>query len=325
MRWISLPYELALPHLLHIHDLSVTLRGFLGESAFQIEAGAFDAAFEEIRQAYTLAKSRLDRYGQSLALLFRAETFRRMLCWEDCLDSIRGALYWLELSASPVGRYNEAVAAYLEGVVHWTLCAEDKMVQTFAYAQETLVESEQYWEYERHEGRAADCRDLTRWIDHLLKIRRTLVYGEATVVIPVYEFVNTTRIRTGAFAIPPFDVRIPVDAARHCLPANCLPVDLEAYLSPSLSPYARYAAVRFISEGQWLPEGKVGDLLVVEVTGASSHPSELLLVSGRSFSRRVDGRIEFEPALAPVPSRAHPSERGIVGIPRILIREGGAV
>jgi hypothetical protein len=322
MRWISLPYELGLPHLLHIHDMPPALREGIREAAAQLAAGAFSAALEDVRETYVLAKSQQDHYGQSLALLFRAEIYRRMLCWVDCLESIRGALYWLELSASPVGRYNEAMAVYLEGMVHWMLCAEDKLVQTFAYAQQVLVESERYWGYERHEGRVSDCRDVVRWMAHLLEIRKSLAHGEGAVIVPVYEFINNTRIRTGAFAIPPFSTTLPADSVAQCLPANYAPVDLDACFTPSLSPNAQYAAVRIVTEGQWLQEGRVGDLLIVEVMGASSYPGELLLVSERLFLRRTDGRIEFQPALAPVSTWGHPSERGLVGIPRILIRGG---
>ena len=71
--------------------------------------------------------------------------------------------------------------------------------------------------------------------------------------------------------------------------------------------------------GSWPPYCKAR---YVEVMGASSYPGELLLVSERPFLRRTDGRIEFQPALAPVSSWGHPSERGLVGIPRILIRGG---
>lgn len=323
MRWISLPYELALPHLLDLHDSPPALRDLLTQAAQQLESSAYDVALEKAREAYALAKARLDRYSQSLALLFRAEAFRRLLHWEDSLESIRGALHWLELSVSPAGQYNEAVAAYLEGVVHWTLRADDKVVQTFAYAQQILVESERYWGYERNEARTGDCRNLTRWMSQVLEVRKSLPLGDATVVVPVYEFVNHTRIRTGAFVIQPFRAMIPGDGAARCLPADYHPVNLEACFTPMLSPQSTYVAVLIAQAGQWLWEGRAGDLLVVEVTGASLHRGELMLVSDEPFLRRTDGRIEFGSALAPGNPQVFPSERGIVGIPRFLVRGGG--
>jgi hypothetical protein len=319
MRWISLPYELAPPYLLDVRESPAAVRALFAQAGLQLDAASSEAALDTAREAYGLAKRHLDRHSQSLALLFRAEAFRRMLHWEDSLEAIRGALHWLELSASPVGRHNEAVAAYLEGVVHWTLHADEKVNQTFVYAQELFTDSARYWDYEHDEGRAGDCRDLIRWMSRILEAHRSREFGEAMVIVPVYELISHTRIRTGAFALPALETMIPADAAAWCLPGNYLPIDLEAFFVPSLSPHATYIAICVSQEGQWLEEAHVGDLLIVEVTGSSPYQGELTLTSDRSFLRRGDGRVEFRPAPEAPGHGSGSAHRGIVGIPRILI------
>lgn len=63
---------------------------------------------------------------------------------------------------SPVARYDEGVAVYLEGVVHYVLRAEEKVAVTFAYAQGGLADSEHHWGFEHNDGRAVDCQDIIR-------------------------------------------------------------------------------------------------------------------------------------------------------------------
>ncbi len=46
-----------------------------------------------------------------------------------------------ELQVTPWSRYNEALTAYLEGVIHITLQSWGRAERTFAYAQHLLVES----------------------------------------------------------------------------------------------------------------------------------------------------------------------------------------
>jgi len=62
-----------------------------------------------------------DRYAGALAIVLRAEALGRVARREESLDAIRRALHRLELRVSLVARYNEGVAVYLAGVVHYVL------------------------------------------------------------------------------------------------------------------------------------------------------------------------------------------------------------
>ena len=354
MPWISLPAELALPHLLDLQGVSVPLRDRLAQVLARLAQDDPDAALASLESCYGIAKRGFDRYGQALALVLEAEVCRRLALWEDGLGKIRHALRRLELQVAPIGRYNEALTVYLEGVIHCTLQSREQTVQTFSYAGYLLTESEHTWEREGHVGRVADCRNVVRWMAQLLEIQETLRPHSSATVLPVYEIVNRAWIRTDALAVRaapivvPTEVLLPylppaTETARHVAVEAGLPVLTEArartgppdeekpfvlplhsamlpfpYLDPSLS----YVAVRAPSDASLLGQGKKGDLLIVEVTGTSVAVGGPPLTSDVPFVRRGDGRIEIGFATQDVPEVTWPAGGGFVGIPRVVIREG---
>ena len=93
MRWISLPDELALSHLLDLRDVAQPLRDALAELPRQLGEGSPDRALAAAGRAFGLAKGERHRYGQALALLYQAEAYRCLERWEDGLDAIRTALH----------------------------------------------------------------------------------------------------------------------------------------------------------------------------------------------------------------------------------------
>jgi hypothetical protein len=327
MRWVSLPEELALPHLLELgdYDLSTVYRDLFLQVLTRLRQGQLHTALALSEQAYASIKGDRDRYGQSLALVLRAEVLRRLQRWEESLDAIRGALRWLELRGSPVACYNEAVAVYLEGIIHCTLRADEKVLETFAYAQEALVDRERYWGFEHHDMRVADCRNVIRWMSGLLDLLHTTRSDEPVMILPVYEFVNTLLIRTDVVAFEPYQVMVPAQVLAPYLPDYLHPVQLDTLSVLNLRPQTTYIGVRIPEDGYMVRQGCKGDLLIVEAT--TPRPAEamtpqsaegtLMLTSDKPFIRRRDGRVEFRPALPGVPQ----STRGWVGIPRLLIRE----
>lgn len=319
MRWVSLPEELALPHLLEIrdYDISTVHRGLLLQVVAHLREGQLETALDLSEQAYVATKEGRDRYGQSLVLVLQAELFRRLQRWENSLDAIRGALRWLELQGTPVARYNEAMAVYLEGIIHCTLRADEKVLETFAYAQEALVESERHWGFEQHDVRVADCRNVIRWMTGLLDLLPTIRTDVTTLILPVYEFVNMTLIRTGVITLEPHQALVPSQVIAPYLPDHLIPVRLDTLSVLDIRPQTTYIAVRIPEDATVLSTGQKGDLLIVEA--ATPQPSEgaLTLTADKPFVRRRDGRIEFRPALRGAPQ----STRGWVGIPRILIRD----
>jgi hypothetical protein len=223
----------------------------------------------------------------------------------------------LELRASPVAHYNEAVAVYLEGVIHCTLRADEKVLETFAYAQEAFVESGRHWGFEQHDVRVADCRNVIRWMNGLLDLLATTRSDEPVVILPVYEFVNTTLIRTGVTAIEPYQVMVPGQIIAPYLPDHIHPLQMDTLSLLDLRPQTTYIGVRIPEDAYMVDPGRKGDLLIVEATAPQPADGTLALTSDRPFVRRRDGRVEFRPALRGVPQ----STRGWVGIPRVLIRD----
>ena len=267
MRWISLPDELTLSHLLDLRNVGQPVRDILSALPGQLAAGRPDYVLSAAGRAFGVAKGARDRYGQALALLYQAEAYRCQQRWEDGLDAIRTALHWLELQVAPVAHYNEAIAVYVEGVIHVTLGARERALETFAYAQHVLKESERGWAYEHNGVRAADCRNVLSWIDDLLGLQGTLPLHGITTVLPVYALAGGKLTRTGAIAVEGVRVMLPGAALARYLPPDLQPVGSSECVFPFLPPPSRYVAI-CASEPTAADDSETGeDLVIVEVTG----------------------------------------------------------
>ena len=164
MRWISLPDELSLSCLLDVRDVIQPNRDALVASLRQLQEGRPDLALLTTGRVFGQAKHLRDRYGQALALLGQAEAYRYLGRWEEGLDAIRTALHWLELQVAAVAHYNEAIAVYIEGVIHFTLGARERMVETFTYAQHVLRRASVTGASRHNDARSSDCRNVVGWI-----------------------------------------------------------------------------------------------------------------------------------------------------------------
>ncbi|MCU0520009.1 MAG: hypothetical protein MUF84_04875 [Anaerolineae bacterium] len=313
MRWISLPDELTLSHLLDVRNVGQPVRDSFVELSRQLGAGRPDSVLPAAGRVFGAAKGTRDRYCQALALLYQAEAYRCLERWEDALDAIRTALHWLELQVAPIARYNEAIAVYVEGIIHVTLGAKERALETFAYAQHVLRESERAWVYEHNGLRAADCRNVIGWIHDLVGLQDSLPSEGVTTVLPVYALVDVRHqnaghqnawVRTGAIAVEGARVILPGEALAHYLPPDLQPVRLSECVFPFLHPPSRYAAIR--ASGPKTAEGPTTgeDLVIVELTGSP------LSAVGRATSRdSKEG--EQPPWIAEV------------GVPRVLLRRRG--
>lgn len=318
MRWICLPEELALPHLLELQDVPTPQRHLLAQLKVRLKEGAFESALTLAEQAYALAYRTPHRVSEALALLFRADIYRRMHHWEDALDAIHYALRWLEHQVSPVARYNEAVSVYVEGLVHATLQADQKVLETFAYAHQGLVASEQHWVFEQNMDRAADSRSVRRWMSQILDKQTTTLSSEISLLLPVYELVDDRSVCTDVVVLQPFQVTIPSDVMARYLPANYVPVQMDALPFLQLDPQVSYFAVRIPEDGYILRTACRGDLLIVEATTPELSEGGLTLTSDKPFVRQDDDRVAFRPAVR----NGEQSAKGLAGIPRLLIKGG---
>ena len=313
MRLVSIPIGLTPHSLLALRGISTSLTDQLNDKINQsIDSGRYEDALRTAEQIFPTARSMRDQNAQALVYLYQAEVLHRMLRWEEALEHTRQALSWLNTEVTQVAGYNKAVALYFEGLLHFILRADAHALQAFNAAQEALVESERFWEFEKNITRCTNCRTLTRWISKLQRLTSDAPSGELVMIVPVYEMVNRTLVLIDALSITPFLVQLPRDAIATYLPEDYIPLDIEAVLFLQLWPDVHYLALRILHDGELVRRSRVGDMLLIEAT-SSVPPQEVTLTRDMPFVRRTDGKIIFGP---------YEQQNEISsGIPRILIRK----
>jgi tetratricopeptide (TPR) repeat protein len=313
MRLVSIPVGLAPHHLLALRGISATLTDQLNVTIGQnIDGGRYDAALTITERVFPTTRSTRDQNAQALVYLYKAEILHRMLRWEEALEDTRQALRWLRAEVTQVAAYNKAVAVYFEGLLHFILRADTNALQAFSAAQEALVESERFWGFEKNITRANNCRTLARWISRLQELAADTPPGELVMIVPAYEIVNRTLTLVDALSITPFLMQLPRETLRQYLPANYVPLDIEAALFLQLWPDTHYLALKIPHDGELVRQSRAGDMLLIEATSPAP-PDEVTLTRDIPFVRRPDGRIIFGP---------YEQQNEIFsGIPRILIRK----
>ncbi len=314
MRWVYVPENLTPFYLLELQELSTLLWDRLqGEMRQLMATGRPEQALTSAEHFLTAVQAKQDRHAAALVLLYKAEALRRLQRWEEALDCTQQAVEWLHMQVTPVAHYNYAVALYFAGLLHFVLGADVKTLHTFTLAQEILGESERYWGFENNSERVAACRDMSRWMANLLELPPHMPPDEVVQIVPVYELVNQTPLRTGAMVVTPFQVTLPYEELGKYLPTGYIPLAIETLPFLQLHPYARYLAYKITSDGYLLKQTRAGDVLLIEVLSSASPAHEMELTHEAPFVRQIDGRILFGPY-----DRTH---KGFVGIPRVLIRE----
>ena len=316
MRLVCVPEELTPFYLLELREAPASFGLLLdGEARRHIENGRFDDALSAVDSVQTAALAKRDRHIVALAHLYKAEIYRRTQRWEDALDHTRQALQWLRRQVTQTAVYNLAVALSFEGLIHFILRADDKVLHAFARAQEALVESERFWGFERNLARVADCQNLTRWMSNLLALHTRMLPGELTMIVPVYELVNHTRVRTSVREILPFQLSLPDEVLRDYLPPHLVPVQVDTLPFLQLRPDAHYLAIKILADGELVSSSQAGDILLIEAVSPVPLTREIKLISDAPFVRRTDGHIHFSP------STQEQETESFAGIPRVLIRE----
>jgi hypothetical protein len=313
MRLVYVPEELAPLHLAAWRDVPLLLQEPFDQARRHVERGDRTAAHTFIDRVHATAWGKRDRATAGLGRLYKAEVFRRQHRWENSLEAVRQASTWLRQQVTEVAHYNEGVAAYLEGLVHFTLRADEKVLQAFGRAQELLVEGEKYWGFVDNSDRVADCVDVTHWIARLLKVQATLPQEETIVLLPVYEPVNRNLVRTDIVILSPLAVTLPVEGLAPHLPDRYVPLGPLPISLLHLNPTAQYRAIRIPEDRHLVERSRAGDLLVLRTTVPASDVEEEGVHRTYPFTRRNDGRVVFHPA--------QQVGRGWVGVPLMLIRE----
>ncbi len=319
MRRVFIPEELTPLCLVDPAEMPSPLREMLpspelplwGQEAIQEALTAAEALF-------TAAWGERERYAAALVRLYQADLLNRQERWEEALDAAREASGWLKLQVSQKARYNEAIAAYFEGVVHYILHADQRATQTFIHAQGLLQESERFWKLQGEDTHLEDCRNVIRWITQLLALRsQTEPGGDAVMIVPVYELENQVLwVRISALVVPLSELSMPVELVHSQeAPTAFLPLDINTvtFLVPGTKQF--YFALKVQTDGELVPKSQAGDYLLVEAAATTPPTSDSLLNTEHVFLRRADGTITFRST-----RRGYP---GFVGTPRALLKEGG--
>ena len=314
MRLVSIPVGLTPHRLLALRGISTFMADQLTGSISQsIDGGRYDEAVTTTGQIFPAARSAHDPNAQALVYLYQAEALYRLLRLEEALERTQQALVWLRSEVTQVATYNQAVALYFEGLLHFILRADAYALYAFNAAQEALMPSERFWDFEKNAIRSTACRTLSRWMPKLLNLTTSTPLGELVMVVPVYEMVNRTLTLIDALSVRPFLVQLPTDALETYLPKNYVPLEIEAVLFLQLWPDVHYLALKILRRSELVRESRIGDMLLIEATTSVPPQEAITLTRDLPFVRRADGRIIFGPY--------EQQDEIFSGIPRLLIKK----
>jgi hypothetical protein len=318
MRRIFIPEELTPLYLVEPAEMPSPLREMLPSPELPLQdQNAIQKALTAAEALFTAAWGERERYAAALVRLYQADLLNRQERWEEALDAAHEASGWLKLQVSQKARYNEAIAAYFEGMIHYILHADQRATQTFIHAQGLFQESERFWKLQGEDAHIEDCRNVIRWITQLLALRsQSAPGGEEIMIVPVYELENQVLwVRISALAVPLLALSMPVESVRsQGTNTAFLPLDINTvtFLVPGAKQF--YFALKVRTDGELVSKSQAGDYLLVEAATTTS-TSDTLLNTEHVFLRKADGTITFRST-----RRGYP---GFVGIPRALLKEGG--
>lgn len=320
MRRICVPPSLMPLQLAEFQDLPATLRKMLAlDVPLNPKLLAFDEALAIAENALTVVRNQRDRNSEALINLYSADLFWRSERWLEALEMASAAASWFKLQSSPIARYNEAIAVYFNGLLHFCLHADTRAMPLFMEAQSQLEESRQYWSV--HTGREyfEACDITSQWIGALVPLRTKTPPGSHTLIIPVYPYHNrTASVIIEAVAITLDALQTPVGLLdfNYLAMPDWIPLEVGKLSLLDVRPGTVYFGVRLDEDETWLPDGKAGDIVVVEALLPLALANDQALGgSVQTFTRQTDGTFMLR----------EPQQRGqgFVGIPRLLLRRGG--
>ncbi len=305
MRYLFTPEELTVPALLTLDTLVEEARRYLQDIFIaRLDRGQVTAALDELSALEEVAWNQRARYTFAFYALYRAESLRRLCRWEEALAELKRALPWLQSRVDTDARYDEAIALYLEGVLHYRLHAEQAAREALLRAQALLHRSEEDWRYRLEDLKLATARRLSRWIDGLLSLQAETPPMTRHLIIPLY-LPPASFPTIEPVVIPAEGGTLTVaDRAYRCR----LLVEEERCLCPFCDAF--YFALR-LGEGEapHLPDGRPGDLVVMAWMAPYPLRADVAFAL-RGFRRYPDGRIVWE-------DESHPVLK-LGGLPRML-------
>lgn len=315
MRRIFVPYELTPLHLANFTEVSPTFKQLLpmGEyPPFELSITIEDA-LSASEQALSVAQQRHKKESESLIHLCQADLLWRLERWEESLDTVHIAIKKFEFEISRTASYNQAIAIYFEGILHYILHADEKAIQTFAHAQEMLQENKPDWAYDGEDEYAENCQDVARWISQLLQLRTQSLPGADVMIVPVYEYGDQdTRATINALIVPLATMYLPTQLLGTCAAIGWIPLEIDTVPLLRTSPGCYYFALKIKENKEFVPESRAGDALLIELLLPTALTAEELRNIEQPFVRRPDGKIFFRPL--------RQNTKGFLGIPRVLLR-----
>jgi hypothetical protein len=125
------------------------------------------------------------------------------------LQSVQRANHWLKQDVTRVARYNEAVAAYFEGLLHYVLHSDEEAYRCFQRARRLLAKGLDISDYVGRERVYDNCETLVKWMEQLRYLRKDSEPGANVVILSIYSYVKSDfliRGRPVAFPLEWFEV-----------------------------------------------------------------------------------------------------------------------
>lgn len=311
MRFVFVPWELSVPALLSYEGLPDSIRLTLAELNRAPDQPGRDATLARIEKLILQTSSESAEIQGSI-LLFYAAALWQAGRWLDVVEVVQKARHALYFSITPEARYHEALAAYQESLVAFSLRADARAEQLFRLAQSGLQEATRYWGHARDTVRMQASQELVRWISDLLSGIVESPEPELLYLLPLFEEVQGILQRVGVLKFPSPYLVLPEGTLTRVYEAGMFDVmPLSTWRVPLLSPTpgAYYYVQRILADGDGLPQAQAGDLLLLERSDVLPEGEH-----GVFIRRYHDGRILF---------RTQSMGRGFSGIAKALLRRRG--
>ena len=315
MRHVFIPYELTPLYLVNSTEVSSIFKRLLPMGKYPpLELStALEDALSISRQALSVAQHQHKKESAALIYLCQADLLWRLERWEESLDATRMAVRKFEIEISCTASYNQAIAVYFEGILHYILHADEKAILTFIRAQEILQENESDWAYDGEDEYAENCQDVVCWITQLLQLRTQSLPGADVMIVPVYEYGDQeTRATISALVVPLATMHLPPQLLGTHAAIGWIPLEIDTVPLLRISPGCYYFALKAKKDKYIVPESKAGDTVLMELLLPIALTAEELRNTEQPFVRRPDGKIVFKPL------RQNSGE--FVGVPRALLR-----
>lgn len=319
MRRICVPPSLMPLQLAEFQDLPATLRKMLAlDVPLNPNLLVFEEALATAENALTAMRNQRDRNSEALINLYCADLLWRSERWLETLEMTTAAAGWFKLQSNPTARYNEAIAVYFSGLLHFCLHADARAIPLLMEAQSQFEESRQYWSVHTGRGYFEACSMVSQWIAALIPLRMKTPPGSHTLIIPLYPYRNRTpHTAIEALSISLDTLQIPVGFNFNYLAMpDWIPLEVGKLPLLDMRPGAAYFGVRLDEDEAFHPECRAGDVVIVEALSPLALAADQVLGNGvQTFTRQTDGTF-----LLRDPQQ---SQQGFVGIPRLLLRRGG--